>query len=165
MNQRQQGLLALASTGGDSLGDVECGTQKTLAGLEFASAEAAIFAGAVGVLASGGPGAGRHIVLGLRRFGLRELADKIGAETLLSDPAWKTTLLEEIANPASNFTVSVEGLSGDSVAGQVLSAVSQGIQPGATPTNWELAQLYQSGRLDDVAFVDRSGANLGNPFK
>jgi hypothetical protein len=71
---------------------------------------------------------GRHIALGLERFGLSEVAEKVGAETLLSDPSWKTTLLGEIANPASRFTVSVEGLSGSSVAEKVLSAAQQGIR-------------------------------------
>jgi len=93
------------------------------------------------------------------------VAERVGAETLLRDPSWKTTLLGEIANPASRFTVNVEGLSGSSVAQKVLSAAQQGIRPGASPTNWELAQLYQAGRLRDVTFVNRLGEVLANPFK
>jgi hypothetical protein len=83
---------------------------------------------------------------------------------LLKDPSWKATLMKEVANPQSTFTVSVEGLNGTSVAGKVLSAAQQGIRPGATPTNWELAQLYQAGRLSSVTFVNRAGEILANPF-
>jgi RHS repeat-associated protein len=122
--------------------------------------------GAVETAAARGiAGGGRHIALGLERFGLSEVAEKVGAETLLKDPNWKATLLREIANPASRFTVSVEGLAGESVAGKVLSAAQQGIRSGATNTNWELGQLYQAGRLGDVTFVNRSAQVLGNPFK
>ena len=107
---------------------------------------------------------GRHIALGLERFGLKEVAAKVGAETLLADPNWKATLLAEIGNPATRFTVSVEGLAGKSVADKVLSAAAKGAVPGASPTNWELAQLYQAGRLGEVTFVNRLAEVLANPF-
>jgi hypothetical protein len=128
-------------------------------GLSAGSAAAAAPAAAEAVA-----GGGRHIALGLERFGLKQVAEKVGAETLLKDPNWKATLLKEIANPSSSFTVSVEGLNGTSVAGKVLSAAQQGIRAGATPTNWELAQLYQAGRLSGVTFVNRAGEILANPF-
>ncbi len=48
MEQRRQGLLDLAATGGESIGDVQCGTQKMAAGLEALTTEATIAVGMVG---------------------------------------------------------------------------------------------------------------------
>jgi hypothetical protein len=59
----------------------------------------------------------------------------------------------------------IEGLAGENTVEQVMRAVTQGVVPMATPTNWELAQLYVAGRLKDVTFVDRIGTELANPFK
>jgi len=58
-----------------------------------------------------------------------------------------------------------EGLAGESVAEQVMRAAQEGIRRGATPTNWELAQLWQAGRLGGVTFVNRLGEVLRNPWK
>jgi hypothetical protein len=46
-----------------------------------------------------------------------------------------------------------------------MSTAQQGIIRGATPTNWEVAQLYQAGRLGEVNFVNRLGEAIANPFK
>jgi hypothetical protein len=107
--------------------------------------------------------AGRHIALGLDRFGIQGTADRLGAETLLKDQNWRETLSGAIADPSSRFTVSLDGLTGSSPYSQVMTAVQQGISPNASPTNWELAQLYQAGLLPSVNFVS-GGANLPNPF-
>ena len=106
-----------------------------------------------------------HLVLGLRGFGLEDTAAKVGGRTLLSDPNWKETLLAAIRNPSYRFSVSLEGLSGESTYGKVMRAVQQGLSPTASPTNWELAQLYQGGRLGEVTFVNRVGVPQDNPFK
>jgi hypothetical protein len=108
---------------------------------------------------------GRHIILGLEKFGLEEVAERVGAETLLNDPAWKNTLLQNIANPESKFTVSLEGLSGETPYSQIMSAVQKGMLPNTSPTNWKLAQLYQAGRLSEVTLVNRAVEIIANPFK
>jgi hypothetical protein len=76
---------------------------------------------------------------------------------------WQTTLQSSIGDPTTKFTVSLDGLSGSSTYSQVMSAVQNGSTPLATPLNWELAQLYQPGRLGDASFVS-SGATVPNPF-
>jgi hypothetical protein len=61
--------------------------------------------------------------------------------------------------------VSLEGVEGATVAEKVLKAAQQGLMRGASPTNWEMAQLYQAGRVATVRFVNRLGEVLANPFK
>jgi hypothetical protein len=109
-------------------------------------------------------GCNDHIVLGLRAYGLDDTAKSFGGRTLLSDANWKDTLLKGIADPNMKFTVSLDGLSGTSPYSQVMSAVQRGVGPNASPTNWELAQLYQGGRLKDATFV-QGGKVVDNPFK
>ena len=123
---------------------------------------------ATGAKTMGGdaPEAVDHIVLGLEKHGLEETAANVGGRTLMNDSNWRSTLQAAIANPNSRFTVSLDGLGCSTPYSQVMSAVQQGIKPGASPTNWELAQLYQAGRLKDVTFVtDRGAQVVENPFK
>lgn len=108
-------------------------------------------------------GAGDHIVLGLRDHGLEETAAKVGGRTLLSDPEWQSTLVRSIGDPSTRFTVSLDGLSGSSTYSRVMRAVQNGATRSATPTNWELTQLYQAGRLGDVTFVS-GGSVVINPW-
>jgi hypothetical protein len=114
-------------------------------------------------ISNAAPDVGKHIALGLRNHGLENTASKVGAETLLSDPNWRNSLQEAIANPNSRFTVALDGLSGSSPYTQVMNAVQQGASTNASPTNWELAQLYQAGMLDKVTFVS-NGVAVPNPF-
>jgi hypothetical protein len=107
---------------------------------------------------------GEHIVLGLRNFGLEATAAQVGGRTLLKDPNWMTTLRDAISVPATRFTVSLRGLSGASPYEKVMNAVQQGIGPRASPLNWELAQLYQAGRMHAVKFLDDAGKLVSNPF-
>ncbi len=104
-----------------------------------------------------------HIVLGLRASGLEETAAKVGGRTLLSDPQWQTSLQQAIGTPGTRFTVALDGLSGSTPYSQVMSAVQNGVTPLATPTNWELAQLFQAGRIGDVTFVS-GGRVVPNPW-
>jgi hypothetical protein len=120
-------------------------------------------AGEASVVAGEAADAGDHIVLGLRDYGLEQTAAKVGGRTLLNDPEWQNTLQQAIANPSTKFTVALDGLSGSSPYSQVMSAVQNGLTPAATPTNWELAQLYQAGRLPAVNFVE-GGQSVINPF-
>jgi hypothetical protein len=112
---------------------------------------------------SSSPAAARHIALGLRANGLQGTADRLGAQTLLSDPNWRSTLQGAIGDPNTRFTVALDGLTGSSPYAQVMNAVQQGASANASPTNWELAQLYQAGLLGAVNFVN-GGASVPNPF-
>ena len=111
------------------------------------------------------PAAADHIVLGLRAFGLESTAAKVGGRTLLSDAKWMQTLKSAIHTSGTRFTVSVEGLNGTGVRSQVMGSVQRGLGSAGGHTDWELAQLYQAGRLGDVTFVNGAGAVLANPFK
>ncbi len=108
--------------------------------------------------------AGDHIVLGLRAYGLEQVAERVGGRTLLSDPSWKFTILRALGDAKTKFSVSLDGFAGASTAEKVLSAAQKGLVPGATPTNWEMAQLYQAGRLKNVTFFEK-GSPVENPFK
>jgi len=80
----------------------------------------------------------------------------------MRDPNWKETLAEALADPSTKISVSTEGMSGSSTHGQIMSAAQQGLLEGASPTNWEMAQLLQAGRLSSVTFVDGAGTVLAN---
>jgi RHS repeat-associated protein len=108
--------------------------------------------------------AGDHIVLGLANQGLEQTAAQVGGRTLLNDSQWMSTLQGAIANPSTKITVSLDGLSGNSVYSQVMSAAQRGVTPmPGGYTNWELGQLYQAGRLPSVNFV-QGGKLVANPF-
>jgi hypothetical protein len=105
-----------------------------------------------------------HIVLGLRNFGLETTAKNLGGRTLLGDLNWQNSLVEAIANPKTKFSISLDGLSGSSTYSKIMSAAQNGMTPNAQPTNWEIAQIYQAGRLKDVDFYIGT-ALQNNPFK
>jgi hypothetical protein len=106
---------------------------------------------------------GDHIVLGLRQYGLADTAAQVGVRTLLQDADWQSTLLRSIGDPETRFTVALDGLSGSLTYSQVMNAVQNGTTSMSTPTNWELAQLYQAGRMGDVNFVI-GGKSVSNPW-
>jgi hypothetical protein len=116
-----------------------------------------------GVAAEAGAGSGDGIVLGLRNQGLEQTATKVGGRTLLNDSDWQATLQKAIANPSTKFTVSLDGMSGSSTYGQIMSAAQRGAAGVGGYTDWEMAQLYGAGRLPGVTFV-RGGAVVPNPF-
>jgi RHS repeat-associated protein len=107
--------------------------------------------------------AGDHIVLGLQNFGLEDTASQAGGRTLLSEPDWQVNLQLAIGDPATRITVSLDGVSGASTYSQVMGAAQRGLTEGATPFNWEMGQLYQSGRLGGVTFMS-GGQVVANPF-
>jgi hypothetical protein len=115
------------------------------------------------VAAEAGAGSGDGIVLGLRNQGLEQTATKVGGRTLLNDSDWQATLQKAIANPSTKFTVSLDGMSGSSTYGQIMSAAQRGAAGVGGYTDWEMAQLYGAGRLPGVTFV-RGGAVVPNPF-
>jgi hypothetical protein len=104
-----------------------------------------------------------HIILGLRAFGLEDQAKAIGARHLLADQNWRASLQDAIRNSNTRFTISLDGFSGSGTYSQVMGAVQRGLTNKATATEWELAQLYQSGRLQGASFM-RDGKVLQNPF-
>jgi hypothetical protein len=118
---------------------------------------------ATGVAAETAGNAGDHIVLGLRANGLEATAAKVGGRTLLKDPEWMTTLQRGIADSSTKFTVSLDGMSGSSTYAQVMSAAGRGAAGTGGYTDWEMAQLYQGGRLSDTTFM-RGGSVVDNPF-
>jgi hypothetical protein len=120
-------------------------------------------ASATGVAAETAGNAGDHIVLGLKNQGLEQTAVKVGGRTLLKDSDWQNTLRTAVADPSSNFTVSLDGMSGSSTYSQVMGAAQRGASGAGGYTDWEMAQLYGGGRLPGVTFV-RGGSVVDNPF-
>jgi hypothetical protein len=107
----------------------------------------------------------RPTPLGMRDFGTRELAERLGAKHLLDHPEWMQAVKEAARNPSTRISVNLSGFSGETTYGQLMGAAARGMTPGARYTEWEIGQLYQAGRMGDLNLVDRAGAAIGNPFK
>lgn len=73
------------------------------------------------------------------------------------------TMQKAVGDPSTKFTVAVDGLSGSSTYSQVMNAAQRGTAGTGGYTDWELAQLYQAGRLGDTTFVS-GGSVVPNPF-
>ncbi len=70
-----------------------------------------------------------------------------------------------LGDARTTFTVSLDGLSGSSTYAKVMGAAQRA---GQGATNWEMAQLYQAGRLGGVNFVQTVNGkvtNVANPFQ
>lgn len=137
-----------------------------LAGVPEADAgEGAVALGeAAGARAGAGAAeTGDHIVLGLRAHGLEGTAVKVGGRTLLNDADWMASVQRGVANPSTKFTVSLDGMSGSSTYSQVMGGAQRGLGGAGSYTDWEMAQLYQGGRLADTTLV-RGGQVVENPF-
>jgi hypothetical protein len=106
---------------------------------------------------------GDHIVLGLSAHGLEATAAKVGGRTLLDDPEWMASLQRAIGDPSTKFTVSLDGMLGGSTSSQVMGAAQRGAAGVGGYTDWEMAQLFQGGRLSDATFV-RGGSVVPNPW-
>lgn len=102
-------------------------------------------------------------MLGIADEGLEATASKVGGRTLMNDLDWRRTLQQSIGDPSTRFTVSLDGFSGSSIHSQVMGAASRGATPTGKLTEWEVAQLYQGGRLGDVTFM-RGGSAVTNPW-
>ena len=116
-------------------------------------------------VAANGAAQGDHIVLGLRDFGLKDTASKVGGRTLLKDDDWMSSLRAAIDDPSTKFTVSLDGMSGSSTYAQVMNAVQRGAGAGTKgwATDWEMLQLHEAGRLPGVTFM-RGGSVVENPW-
>jgi hypothetical protein len=106
--------------------------------------------------------AGDHILLG-KSQGLAQMADKIGARTLMNDSEWQQSVLDAIANPDAKISVSLDGATGSGTSAQVMGAATRGLGGSGTPFDWEMAQLYSNDRLGSVSFL-RGGSVVNNPF-
>ena len=100
---------------------------------------------------------GDHIVLGLAKYGLKDTAAQVGGRTLGAD--WMSELRAGIADPSTKFTLSLDGFSGTSPYDMVMSAAQKGLSGSSGYTEWEVGQLYQSGRLFTTNFV-QNGASI-----
>jgi hypothetical protein len=108
---------------------------------------------------------GEHVVLGLRDYGTRELAERLGAKHLLQHPDWMKAVKAAARDPGTRITVNLSGFSGEGTWNQVMGAVSRGLGGAPKYTEWEMAQLFQAGRLPTVEFVNSAGEAIANPFK
>jgi RHS repeat-associated protein len=107
----------------------------------------------------------QHIVLGLRAYGLERTVQQIlGTTHLLNDPSWKATLMNALGNASSRITVVLDGFAGSNVREMVMRAAQRGATPVAAATEWEVAQIFSSGRLADVTLI-LNNAIVANPFK
>jgi hypothetical protein len=61
-----------------------------------------------------------HYVLGLRANGLENLASRIGAKHLMSDPNWRSTLQTAVADPNSTFSICIDGFAGSTPYGKLM---------------------------------------------
>jgi RHS repeat-associated protein len=108
-------------------------------------------------------GGNDHIVIGIRDQGLEQTAAKVGGRTLLNDTNWQRSLQTALRDPNVNFSVSLDGFSGEGTTSQVMGAVQRGATPAARATEWEMTQIYRAGRLGGVTFL-RGGQVVPNPF-
>jgi hypothetical protein len=117
----------------------------------------------------GGPGAmwtgeklSSKIALGSRFSGLRRFAEKIDAEHLLGveEHKWKEVFLDHVANPSTEFHVTMKGFYGDSAEEMIVNEMRDG-----SNTGWELQKLHESGRLPEVHFYDADDNLVINPFR
>lgn len=81
----------------------------------------------------------------------------------MGDPSWRTTLMQVITDPTARVTVSLDGVAGTDTYSMVMRAAQLGATPGAANFNWEMAQLFQAGRLPTVQFM-LGGTPIANPF-
>ena len=122
-----------------------------------------------GRLVVGGESAGRtassadHVVLG-KSIGLEEQAAKLGGRHLMGSADWQAEVLKAIANPNTKISVVLDGLEGTGTTySRIISAVQRSASGAGSALDWELAQLYQSGRLSTTSLIER-GNGIYNPF-
>lgn len=121
--------------------------------------------GMIGAISNAGR-ATDHIVLGLANSGLQDTAALLGGRTLLASTNFVADFQAAVASPATRFTISLDGLSGSSVSAQLLGAAQRGaggLRGAVGYTDYEIAQLYQSGLLGSVNLV-RNGVAVANPL-
>ncbi|MDB5337684.1 MAG: hypothetical protein JWN70_3303 [Planctomycetaceae bacterium] len=75
------------------------------------------------------------------------------------------TLRSAVGDADSDFTVSLDGMSGESTYSQVMSAAQRGaVGPRLGGyTDWDMSELFQGGQSADTTFV-RGDVPVENPF-
>jgi Pretoxin HINT domain len=137
--------------------------QKTMYNLDVAILDN-FYVGEQGWLVHNNDGC-KHLVVGLEAYGLRDIARIVGGQHLMDDKQWMKTFANALADTNSKFTVAIDGLTGDNIYKQVMGAVQRTASGLNSNTDWELYQLWKSGRLetDSVTFVS-GGIPQTNPF-
>jgi RHS repeat-associated protein len=151
------GLSVLPGTGLSQVGGIGLGARAAAwFGLRVAPA-----AGAAGAAVT----RNRHLLLGIRRFGLDSLAEELEAVTISAEnPAWKQSFEKWIKDPNARITVSVGGFPGQNLYWKVINAASQAIRnPNIGGTRWEMMRLQEEGMLGKVWWVTSKGVVVGTP--
>ena len=97
--------------------------------------------------------------------GLAEAAKNVGGRTLMDVDDWKGALFNAINDVTTTITVNLDGVRPilGSVSERVMSAAGV---PNANNFAYEMSELFQTGRLATVNFVEHLGlTNLTNPWK
>jgi len=77
---------------------------------------------------------------------------------------WQADVLSAIANPNVSIVIALDGLEGaGSVSSRILAGVQRGASGAGSPFDWELAELYRSGRLSTAELFE-NGVVISNPF-
>jgi len=133
-------------------------TAATAAGVNGASGAQGCSSGC-----SAGAAAEEHIAIGLERV-VEQQAGAVGARHLMQDANWKQTFLRALASGSSRFTVFLDNMAGSGAYGKVITSVTRTATGVGGATDWEITQLYPSGRLGFVTFME-GGKVLPNPFQ
>lgn len=105
-----------------------------------------------------------NIVLG-KSLGLEQRAAAIGGTHLMDVENWQGAVRAAIADRSLKISVDIHGLEGTgSAAERVWSGITRGASGRGSPLDWELSQLYQSGRIGTVNFFENANA-IPNPIK
>ena len=103
-----------------------------------------------------------HVVLG-RSLNVEKIAQQIGGRHLMGSLDYRLEVADAIANPNTKISVALDGVVGESTYSQIMQSVMRESKGVGTAFDWEMAQLYNAGRLPSVQFV-REGKNVDNPF-
>jgi hypothetical protein len=76
---------------------------------------------------------------------------------------WRAAFLKAIQNPAQKIIVSLDGVVGSSTGQMLTSLARYGATPGASPFQWEIYQLFLTGRLGTVTLI-LGGQTVPNPL-
>jgi RHS repeat-associated protein len=120
--------------------------------------------------AAGGAGGGdeppdnsTHLAIGFARV-VEQQAASVGATHLMDDPNWRQTFASALGDPSSRFTVFLDGMEGDGAYRQLITSMTRWATGAGGSTDWEISQLYQSGRLGSVNLMEGGSPVTPNPF-
>jgi RHS repeat-associated protein len=108
-------------------------------------------------------GAETPLMLGMSSAGLESTAARLGARHLMGVQAWRDAVLKAIQNPAQKIIVSLDGVVGSSPGEMLASLARAGSVSSGTPFQWEIYQLFLSGRIATVTLIIE-GKVVPNPL-